>query len=142
MSGPANTRFSVAVHVLTLLAQSAPTPVGSEVAACSAGTNAVHIRRVMANLRRAGIVASRSGAGGGWTLARPAGQISLADVWDAIYEGEQVVQLHQEPNLACPVGQHIGEVLDALSLRATAAVRTELSGVTVADVYARTIVPA
>jgi Rrf2 family protein len=139
MTGPANTRFALTVHVLTLVADNDPTPVCSEMAAGSAGTNPVHVRRVMSNLRRAGIVESHAGAGGGWTLARPAKQISLADVWDAVYGDESIVTLHPEPNPACRVGEHIGAVLADLSARATQAARSELATVTLADVLARTV---
>lgn len=139
MSGPANTRFSLAVHVLTLLAEHDPASVSSEAAAGSAGTSPVHIRRVMSNLRNVGIVDSHSGAHGGWTLARPAKRITMSDVWDAIYGDENIVALHPEPNPACPVGANIGAVLDDLSVRATDAARAELAKVTLADVLAQTV---
>jgi Rrf2 family protein len=135
MSGPANTRFSMTVHVLTLLADRDGTSVGSYTAAASVGTNAVHIRRIMANLRRAGIVASRSGAGGGWTLSRPAADITLAQVWDAVHSDQPVVSLHPDPNPGCRVGEHVGAILDAVSVRVSAAVRSELAGTTIADVH-------
>ena len=139
MSGPANTRFSLAVHVLTLLAEHDPQPVSSETAAGSAGTSPVHIRRVMSNLRNVGIVDSHAGAGGGWTLARAARRITMADVWDAVYGGENIVSLHPEPNPACAVGANIGAVLEDLSDKATEAARSELATVTLADVLSRTV---
>lgn len=136
MSGPANTRFSVAVHVLTLLADRPGRAVGSDLAASSVGSNPVHIRRVMANLRRAGIVTSRAGAGGGWALHRPPTEITMADVWDAVHGDEPVMSLHPEPNPACRVGEQIGAALDDLSARATVAVRSTLAETTLAQVHA------
>ena len=139
MSGSANTRFSMAVHVLTMLANEEPLPVSSDAAAASVGTNAAHLRRIMGPLRDAGIVESRPGAGGGWTLGRPASRISMADVWDASYGDEGLVTLHPEPNPACAVGAHIGGVLEDLSDRATRAARTELARTTLEDVRAATL---
>jgi Rrf2 family protein len=139
VSGPANTRFSLAVHVLTLLAESDPTPVSSETAAGSAGTSPVHIRRVMSNVRNLGIVDSHAGAGGGWTLAHPADRITMCEVWDAVYGDESIVALHPEPNPACPVGANICTVVDELSIRATDAARAELATVTLADILDRTV---
>ena len=84
MSGPANTRFAIAVHLLTLLANSGDEPVGSDVAAASIGANPVHVRRVVAYLRRADLVTSKAGVGGGIQLAYEPADISLTEVWDAV----------------------------------------------------------
>ena len=54
MSRPANTQFAVAVHVLTMLAGLPRELQTSEVMAASVGSNPVHIRRVLARLRKAG----------------------------------------------------------------------------------------
>jgi len=139
MTGPANTRFSLAVHVLALLAEHDPGMVSSEMAASSAGTSPVHVRKVMSHLRNAGIAESHAGSGGGWTLARASQYISLADVWDAVYGDEHIVTLHPDPNPACDVGRHIGAVLDDVSARATDAARGELSTVSIRDVHQRTV---
>ena len=42
------------------------------------------LENILADLRNAGLVASRRGAEGGYWLARPAGEISLADVIRAV----------------------------------------------------------
>jgi Rrf2 family protein len=42
------------------------------------------LENILSDLRNAGIVASRRGAEGGYWLARPAGEISLADVIRAV----------------------------------------------------------
>jgi Rrf2 family protein len=39
---------------------------------------------ILADLRRVGLVDSRRGAGGGWWLSRPATEITVADVIDAV----------------------------------------------------------
>jgi Rrf2 family protein len=42
------------------------------------------LEAILGDLRRAGIVASQRGPGGGYRLSRPAGQISLGDVFRAV----------------------------------------------------------
>lgn len=48
------------------------------------GTNSAVVRRTMAGLREGGYVASVKGHGGGWSLARPLGEISLLDAYRAL----------------------------------------------------------
>jgi Rrf2 family protein len=48
------------------------------------GRSEHHLSKVMQRLSRAGIVSSIRGPGGGFTLARDPGQISLLDVFEAI----------------------------------------------------------
>jgi Rrf2 family protein len=42
------------------------------------------LQAILADLRRAGIVLSQRGQSGGWRLARPAGEVSVADVIRAV----------------------------------------------------------
>ncbi len=66
-----NTRFPVALHILTLLAvENKCQPTTSEYLAVSANTNPVVIRRLLGSLRRAGLITAQLGAGGGVNLAR------------------------------------------------------------------------
>ena len=59
-------------------------PVCSNMIAQSVHTNPVVIRRLMSELEKASLVASTSGRSGGFSLARPAPQITLADVYRAV----------------------------------------------------------
>ena len=76
--------FRVAVQILVVLA-------GKDEACTSANlaegldAHAVFLRRVLAQLARANLVAAREGRDGGYRLARPADQITLADVFCAIH---------------------------------------------------------
>jgi len=106
-----NSRFTVAIHVLTLLASSDGEPLTSEYMAGSVNTNPVVIRRVLGRLRDANLVRSHPGPGGGWHLARAARGITLRDVYRAI-EDEGVFAMHaSEPNPSCPVGASIQQIL-------------------------------
>jgi Rrf2 family cysteine metabolism transcriptional repressor len=62
-----------------------PIPLGS--IADSEGLPLAYLEHLVQRLRRAGLVESRRGAHGGYSLARPAGEIKMAEVVRAL-EGE------------------------------------------------------
>ena len=83
----ANSRLTVAVHALAWMAlaqRQGRDVLTSDQVAASVNTNPVIIRRCLGDLRRAGLVGVRHGAGAGWSLARPAGEITLLEVHDEI----------------------------------------------------------
>ncbi len=129
-----SSRFAVATHVLTLLSQGGTEPLTSEYIASSVNTNPVVIRRVMGELRAAGLVTAQGGNGGGWRLAADPMTITLRDVYRAV-EDEALFPLHHRPpNPNCPVGRHIQHALSGHFLAATRAMEDELARATIADV--------
>ncbi len=97
-----NSKLTVGIHMLTLLALAGATPLSSEAIAGSVNTNPVVIRRLLALLRRAGYVGSTSGPGGGWRLTRPPREITLANIRRAIEQDRAVFPLHNNaPAAAC-----------------------------------------
>lgn len=131
----ASSRFAVAVHILTLLAEAGGEPVTSEYIAGSVNTNPSLIRRLLSALARAGLTTSQLGTGGGALLARPADQITLLDVYRAVDEGE-VFGLHEQPNPACPVGRNIQGVLQGRIESARRAMESDLEHTTIAQMLA------
>lgn len=129
-----SSRFAVAIHTLTLLTQSGAQPLTSEYIAGSVNTNPVVIRRVLGALRRARLVASRGGNGGGWRLLGDPASITLRDVYRAV-EDEALFPLHHRPpNPHCPVGRHIQQALAGRFAAALSALEEELARATIADV--------
>ena len=128
-----NTRFAVAVHILTFLASEKGEPATSELIASSVNTNASLIRRVLSQLARAGLTTAQMGTGGGALLAMPAERISLFDVYRAIDEGRDVIPMHASPNPKCPVGRNIRAVLESRIDAAQRALEQELAETTIAD---------
>ena len=131
-----NSRFAVAVHILTLLEQQQGDPVTSEYIAGSVNTNPSLVRRLMGMLARAGLSTSQLGTGGGALLARPASRITLRDVYRAVDEGDLFAMHRERPNPACPVGRNIQAALEGHIDSAAAALEDELGRVTIADVLA------
>lgn len=133
MARSTNTRFAVAVHVLTYLAGVAgERPVSSDELAASANVNPVHVRRVLGPLRAAGMVRSRPGVNGGWELGHPAADITLAAVWRLLQGDDPVLGLHG-PNPACEIGRQVQRSLTALDRAVADAVAGELGRFTVHD---------
>ncbi len=102
-----NSRFAVAIHTLVLLAAKAGKPTSSDYIAGSVGTNPVLIRRLMGDLRAAGIVDSRAGATGGFVLAQPVERIGLDEIYRAV-EDAPLFARHENANPNCPIGRAVG----------------------------------
>ena len=137
----ANSRFAVAVHALALIAWHEDARHSSREIAGSVATNPVVIRRLLAQLSRAGIVESAHGAKGGFRLARPAGKIRLYDVYAAVEEGG-FFALPEKGNDQCPVSCRMKAILDGVFKRVESKVVPELKRATLADVVGQLPRPA
>lgn len=134
---PANSRFAIAVHILTLMAHAHEEPLKSEEVACSVNTNAVVIRRILCALSKAGLVISQPGASGGTRLARRPSEITLLEVYRAVDAGS-VFALHpQPPNANCPIGMNIEVSLDAILEEVELGVERVLEKITIEKVLKR-----
>ena len=80
-----DSRLSRVLHVLMHLGETED-PMTSELIGQMLNTNPSLVRRTMGLLRKAGIVSSTKGHGGGWYLDRPLTELSLADVYTALGE--------------------------------------------------------
>ena len=132
-----NSRFAVAVHVLTLMAWSGEEPLKSEQVADSVNTNPVVIRRMLCELAEAGLVVSQTGSLGGSRLTGDPTKTTLLDVYHAL-ECRGVFSLHrQPPSRDCPVGVNIETVLGDVLTEVDSAVEAVLAKITISDVVQR-----
>ena len=132
-----NSRFAVAVHVLSLMAWSGEEPLKSEQVAESVNTNPVVIRRMLKELAEAGLVVSQTGSLGGSRLATDPAKTTLLDVYQALECGG-VFSLHrQPPSRNCPVGVNIETVLSEVMQEVDSAVERVLENITIDDVVRR-----
>jgi Rrf2 family protein len=132
-----SSRFVVATHILTLLEYGRGEAMTSDYIAGSVNTNPVVVRRILAMLAKAGLVATQEGAGGGVRLAKPAKKIDLRTIFAAV-EPEPLFALHpQDPNPACPVGSTIQAALEPTLEEAGEALLGSLASTTVADLVGR-----
>ena len=136
---PASSRFSVALHLLAHLVD-ATEPQTSEVLAACVQTNPVVVRRTLAGLREAGLVTSSRGPGGGWSLTRPAADITLRDVHAAL--GERLLQGIDVagPGAAgggCRIQRAVAGTLDEFLDEAEALLAARLGRITLAGLAAQ-----
>jgi len=128
-----NSRFSIAVHILTLLASMPDERVTSELIAGSVGTNPVVIRRQLALLRKAKLVESKAARGGGWVLARKPQSIKLSEVRDALGEEASFRMHRNDPSPNCVVGQNVRQALEVVYQDAEKALARSLQTRTIQD---------
>jgi len=127
-----NCRFGMAVHVLAALASKCERMSSADLAE-NLGTNAVVIRRLMADLQRAGLVENVKGTRGGSELAKPAEKITLDEVYRAVDESD-VFRVPKPNNPRCPVASKVNKTLTQVLDRAESSLERELKRTRLADV--------
>lgn len=133
-----SSRFTIAVHVLVCIETfKSDYKVTSDFLASSVNINPVIIRRLLQQLKAAGIIRVVRGTGG-TDMARPAAQITLLDVYRAVesVDGGELFRFHENPNPLCPVGRNIHAVLDVALEKAQRAMEKELESITIQDIFA------
>jgi Rrf2 family protein len=133
-----NSRFAVAVHLLSLLTVGRERfprcALTSDAAAASVNTNPVVVRRIFGALRKANIVSSQPGPAGGWFLEREPEEISLRDVYCAVEEDSLFSLHHRAPSAGCVIGANIQEALHGFFSEAEEAMQCKLGEKSIADV--------
>ena len=104
-----DTKFSIALHVLAYIEETNNT-VTSELLAKSVGTNASHIRKILALLKDANIIESQQGKKG-IVLKIKANELSLDKIYFGVYPEKELLHVHNTANPDCPVGATIKEAL-------------------------------
>jgi len=134
-----NTRFTVAVHMMTLVAlgkiKRGDKPITSEHMARSVSTSPVVVRRITAMLKKAGLVEVKAGVGGS-SLKRAPKDITLLDIYNAVKlaEDDTLFEVHSHPNLKCWVGAHILDSLSPSLMDAQQAMEGSLANHTLKDI--------
>lgn len=131
-----DTKFSVAVHVLILVSES-PALINSDQMAMSVGTNASYVRKILALLKKAGIVDGHRGISGYSLLCAPE-QLTLLQIYQAVMEEPKphLLDIHQNSSDQCMVGRHIRSVLTGMFSDMEDAFARKLSEKTLADCIA------
>jgi Rrf2 family protein len=122
----------MSLHVLLHLSGHL-TPITSEALSEHMGANPVVIRRTMAGLRKAGLVSSSKGHGGGWSISRDLKEISLLDIYQAL---DEPILVHQHRGLEMPeclVEQTVGRTLNAIYQEAEALIIKRFEKIKLSD---------
>lgn len=105
-----DSRLSGVLHVLLHMAEHGA-PMTSEQLAEAMRTNPVVVRRTMAPLRDAGLVASERGHGGGWVIAAPLSAITMRDIYVALGSPEPFAMGNRTESPGCLVEQAVNVAL-------------------------------
>ena len=131
-----SSRFTLAVHLLTCVDTfQNDYKVTSDFIASSTNVNPVIIRKLLSQLKAAGLIEVARGTGG-TKIAKPLSEITFLDIYRAVecVENETLFHFHENPNTECPVGKNIHNVLDDKLMRVQDAMERELASITLQDV--------
>ncbi|MBQ0138157.1 MAG: Rrf2 family transcriptional regulator [Kurthia sp.] len=132
-----NSRFSVAIHILSLIASTKDNGLlTSDFIAGSVNTNPVVIRRISGQLKKAGLIQTKSGVSG-YSLTKTPVEINLLDVYHAVQAPSELFAIHEHPNPNCSVGKEIEQTLDTIFSSVQQAMENELKVRTLEDVLQR-----
>ena len=109
-----SSRFTIALHIFTCVETfKNDYKITSDFLAGSINTNPVIIRKILTQLKNAGLITVARGIGG-ISPTRPLKEISFYDVYQAIepVENGDLFNFHSSPNPQCPVGKNIHALLD------------------------------
>ena len=130
-----SSRFTIAPHIFTCAEVfKDECKVTSDFLAGSINTNPVIIRRILTQLKNAGLITVARGTGG-IALTRDLPEITFYDVYEAIgpVENGDLFHFHERPNPECPVGRNIHALLDEKLKAVQDAMEDELRRFTLLD---------
>lgn len=130
-----DSRLSGILHVLLHMAECGE-PSTSEELARAMGTNPVVVRRVLAGLRKRGLVRSEKGHGGGWTLSCDLSKVTLRDIHAALGHPALLAMGHRTEAPGCLVEQAVNAALGQAFQEAEALLLSRLGDVTLAALSA------
>lgn len=127
-----SSRFTIAVHIFTCIdIFEKENKITSDFLAESVNVNPVVIRKILSQLKTAGLVNVQRGSGGA-SIAKPLEEITFLDIYNAVecIHDEGLFHFHEKPELKCPVGRNIHKVLDTKLEQVQKALEKELEGIT------------
>lgn len=130
-----SSRFSVGIHILTLIEINKDGVSTSEYIAESVNTNPALIRKIMGMLKKAGLIKVHPGIAGA-ELAKNISDITLLDVYKAVnvVKDKELFSIHENPNPDCTVGRNIQQTIEPLFFTAQTAMEKVLEEMTIKDV--------
>lgn len=131
-----STKFSDSIHLLSFISIFKTKKLTSEFIASSIKTSPVVVRRMIGELRLAGLISPYQG-GKSPQLSRPPVDISLFDIYSAVEHKKPLFNIDKDTNPHCPVGAHVPDVLHSIYSEAEAAAFGQLGRTTLQDVIDR-----
>lgn len=131
-----SSRFTLAIHIFACIDTfKDENKVTSDFLAGSTNVNPVIVRKILGQLKSAGLVDVARGSGGA-SISKPLDKITFYDIYNAVecVESGELFHFHENPNPKCPVGRNIHNVLDKRLLQIQLAMETEMKKISIADI--------
>mgnify|MGYP004441690797 CR=1 FL=1 len=131
-----SSRFTLAIHIFACVdIFKDEYKVTSDFISGSTNVNPVIIRKILSQLKDAGLIEVARGAGGA-KITRPLSEITFLDIYRAVecIEDNKLFHFHENSSEKCPVGRNIHNVLDDKLQRVQTAMERELESITLEDV--------
>jgi len=129
--------FNLAVHALVCLSHSGRS-LSSEALAENICTNSTRVRRVMAGLKKAGMVETREGSDGGYRLCADPAALSLRQVAEAVNARfVDCAWRSGDIDRECAICSGMAGMMDALYRQMNEQCAAYLAQITVADIEAQ-----
>lgn len=130
--------FTVAVHSLVYLHHHKDIVYSSEALAENVCTNAARIRKVMAKLKRAGLVEAKEGVVGGYRATRDSDKITLSAVASALDTAFVTAPWKSgNADMECLIASGMADAMSAVFLELDEICRKRLEQITIEDMDQR-----
>ena len=130
-----SSRFTIALHIFACMEVFGKDyKITSDFLAGSIQTNPVIVRKILSQLKEAGLIEIHRGTGGAEPAKNPE-EVTFLDVFKAVkpVENGKLFRFHDSPNLECPVGRNIHALLDDMLDDFQSAMEAEMKLYTLAD---------
>ncbi len=128
-----STKLSDAVHIMAFIAIHQEYDLSSTVIADSIQTNPAFVRQIMMKLKKAGLMSSVNGHAKP-SLAKPAEEITLLDIYKAVEGSKPLLHLDTHTNPDCGVGVNIQLALQDYYSEIQKGTETHMSGISLQDI--------
>ena len=128
-------RFTMAIHMFACIDVFKDQKMTSEFMAGSIGTNPVIVRKLLQQLKKAGLIEVVRGTGG-IKVTKEYKDITFLEIYNAVEctPDQQLFHFHENPHPACLVGSHIHESLDDKLSEIQKAMEDKMASITLEDV--------
>lgn len=126
-------KFSDAIHIMAYLEWQKGGDLSSKAIAGSVEANPSVVRKLMSDLRKAGLIQSRQGVSGAF-LTREPQDISLLDIYEAVDMDHNLLHIDTKTNPKCVVGANIQETLNQAYRRIQKKATDEMARISLQDI--------
>ncbi|MBR7927434.1 Rrf2 family transcriptional regulator [Aerococcaceae bacterium zg-ZUI334] len=127
-------QLSDAIHILIYIAFiENPDELTSDVIAASVNTNPARVRKIMGQLKKAGLLISTRGKSEP-KLAKLLNEISILDVYQAVNSTQTLLAIDSDVCAQCIVGESIQEIVETKFADIQAVAQKRMASITLAEI--------